>query len=1304
RGRYNMILTPELKPMIDKNKAKIGPDGKLTYKGTVILNRKARGGIVQAAVKISPVNPPFPLGDYEGLHDVGEFDQILGLRYAQQSRGAYTEESFNYSDFLENQTTNFAELKNSRWAMELPPVRFSPLTPRFVRVNGGETATMREITFRTTTRATDSITGKPLADELFTIKRSYDGVEVPVEATENGLLRWMDEISHLYYETEKYVFPTVSIQHDASESKQDIRIAINPWDFGWTFGDDTRGQESFYDELAAREVKPNTLFIDAFRYQTIRFRYEIDPYMTLNVKKAVVMAMDPLVQRTTIQRGRIFEPLRDGIYLAKVALVKYFIDPFQNGTHLYRDPETNEHYLNQVREGGEFKKGQYTTVIKKLIRVQAGRITTPLEFSMRDLRMMSIRSQIMVQLETVDEKKLLRDNTVEGKIRELYQDYLALNDPGNNVTPEQREAFFAEKEALFEAEMAGLRAKMEEELEILKEQRIARGEAQAGQFRLYEDLEDAIASIEPSALRGQYEELMNAERQQFNTRMQEFRDRLQEMHERMAQYWENDYSGRWAHLGFEDGLPPVPLRVGAPPPANPYGPEGGYDRERVEERLNAPFGQEISDQDVLCNEDEEACRQRGMRFNEQTVSYYDYLSVMQSFITDVGLPGTIGRSDYDAFELNNYTANPAAPFIDLNLYRNRSGLIRRTFIGPCTLVANDNMSEMRATDTIDEKYCDSIDCQEDLYEPLHPPADNTEFEESAHHDSLKPFTNMHVDEVVEMHIANEETYEKTMMITSQLGPYSDKYNFDYTSMTNQPIKEFIPGCQYDGPIADFESAPECFRETQDTVISATDRVEAFKVGENEVTRLIQEYFYLHGWTSLMELDQPEQTDSELTRMSPYWDQVKRHMSRILTVDYLTSKADHRDPRTAREVGDRSDPFTVRAGNHYIKEHLDSEIPGFSAEDIDRWLKDGLPGLSLVDAVRLCASHSERATELLSSGGHIVSDAVASEQYYYRPEENHRFTGKAEQMVYKTLAQRCLEQIVYLPESKKLYLSAFSFDRRWRIHKTGPYQHIAGKNMNLNVGIDFGVTTFNNSHDVVQTGVAAIPAMVAVFGLGGAIIGSVVPVLGTGIGAAVGSFAGGVIGSLVFSLVQEDVEGVSTSISTAVSAATFLVVQKAEMEIQIFEHEKCLTSQFTPNFVSTLPERLDRLLKPGINQDQDKYNSYILSLSKGMMICDGKVTMTYDEPEKIYENYYYVTQHFTAGDMLDEVNLLNHVWLLALRGDRDYNKFLQMLQARPIDSAGEVIPDKSVFNYPLYRLGKIYDQVTPSFPGIYSLPE
>ena len=187
------------------------------------------------------------------------------------------------------------------------------------------------------------------------------------------------------------------------------------------------------------EKRDSLFMVDAFRYQTIRFRYEIDEFMTLNVKKAVVMAIDPLTQRYTIEEGRKGgEPLRDGIYLVKIALVKYFIDPFKTGTKLFKD-ENNLHRIVQTKENDETKKGRYVTVVKKLLRVQGGRITTPIEFSMRDLRMMSIRSNIMVQIETVDEQRLLRDNLMDRKLRQLVDDYNHYNT--KDMSAEERQAF-----------------------------------------------------------------------------------------------------------------------------------------------------------------------------------------------------------------------------------------------------------------------------------------------------------------------------------------------------------------------------------------------------------------------------------------------------------------------------------------------------------------------------------------------------------------------------------------------------------------------------------------------------------------------------------------------------------------------------------------------------------------------------------------------------------------------------------------------------------------------------------------------
>ena len=111
--------------------------------------------------------------------------------------------------------------------------------------------------------------------------------------------------------------------------------------------------------------------------------------------------------------------------------------------------------------------------------------------------------------------------------------------------------------------------------------------------------------------------------------------------------------------------------------------------------------------------------------------------------------------------------------------------------------------------------------------------------------------------------------------------------------------------------------------------------------------------------------------------------------------------------------------------------------------------------------------------------------------------------------------------------------------------------------------------------------------------------------------------------------------------------------------------------------------------------ENKPNLVGQSLSRGIMVC-GDVT---DTPESVIEDYYYFTQHFTAGDMLDEGNLLNHVWLLALRGKRDFATFINTIKAKPVGIKGEVISDKE--EYALTKLTESYLQILPTFPGMYS---
>jgi hypothetical protein len=135
-----------------------------------------------------------------------------------------------------------------------------------------------------------------------------------------------------------------------------------------------------------------------------------------------------------------------------------------------------------------------------------------------------------------------------------------------------------------------------------------------------------------------------------------------------------------------------------------------------------------------------------------------------------------------------------------------------------------------------------------------------------------------------------------------------------------------------------------------------------------------------------------------------------------------------------------------------------------------------------------------------------------------------------------------------------------------------------------------------------------------------------------------------------------------------------------------------------------------------------------------MICTGDIEKS---TTPITEKYYYFTQHFTQGDMLDNGDLLNHPWLLALRGERDYANFVSLLKnpfsgelkyeksnadlfglnkyKYALDGATKWYYDRSDYMessrrakntdlaaLPLDHLIYAYNQVIPSYPGILTI--
>lgn len=1247
-GKDHALLTPQVIP----KEFEVNTSGILSFDLEFDLKREVHTGQTQLALKIEPLHSPYPITHYEGLHNLQKFSSLLQKKSATQIKGHLSSEKFNYAEFIKT-AKYYNILVATGLARDLPPVNYDMLDPRFIRIKSGETATERTLMYRVSTQITDSITGEPIKFQRFKIKKNPSNTEEVVTSNEFGIIWWNDELTHLYYQPEKYFFPDFAITQIVSGNTQNYKIAVNPWDFGWTFGVDIRKLKKSYKEMSSQVILPPEFMIDAFRYQTIRFRYEIDEFLTLNVKKAVVMALDPLVERHTINEGRKFEPLRNGIYLVKIALVKYYLDPFENNTKLikfqdlpkddpnyptdkslFETPEKRSGYvLMRVGDDREARKGQYTTVIKKLLRVQAGRITTPLEFSMRDLRMMSIRSSIMVQLETIDEEKLLRDNIANRKIDELVREYNEARTA--NMTAEERESFINEKSKEQLDAANKMLSQVRKELIQIKADRELLGSQQQKRDQILSDLEKDLGKNEALKNSEIYKANINLPEDEFNQKMNRARSNLNQLHQNIENYW-HEYERSWA--------------------------QGQIDNQSSDGLIAIP---------------DEHLRKKP--------EYVDYLASIQNFLNNFDIGSNVNLKDYKDLKTNDYSNNPIIPLVDLDLYvEHKSGLRKRTFIGPCTLVENDNMSELRPTDKIDEALSGNIDSSQSIYTPLNPPADNREFEFSEYHDSLSIFKDRHVDDFIEIHIENEKNYEREMEALSQMGRFTHSYNLEYVSLTDQPLKIYKQGCS-------FVERDNCFVSTTENVTKQENFIESLnKVPEDE---LLAHYFFVRPYSLSKKINKEISEENSLESLL---DRTKRTAYNL----FLSNENNWKNEAFQYYSPGNLDFLTAQ---NFINRNYPEGQAQSNTQTVSNWLRTGAHNLNLIDAIKICSVLTQQISNQLLEKK--LTDQSQWQKTVKTPEEY--------------LLEKCFSQIHFIddesinngfmvlqnqvnPTNKpvdRVIINGINFDRRYKVLKTGSYEHKAGKNTNIIVGADFGVGSYQDINTASNLGLN----QGALLGLPAVGIGAYAGLAAAGIVAAppiaLTAVAGGLAalgGLAIWQDTNNKAEGVNLTNTSSVNMSTYLVVQQAEMEIIIERHEKCLSFQFTPDLINDLDFK-QLHLSSGINHRNPELRK---ALERGFFICEGKVTNT---PELVNENFYYITQHFTAGDMLDNVNLLNHVWLLALRGDRDFNTFIRILKAREVNSNGEEIEtEKALHNYALSRLTTVYNKVLPSFPGMYSV--
>ncbi len=392
-------------------------DGVLRARLHMHVPQQCTFGELELAIRVTPVGMIHGVKPFEGVFLVGECDRLMGTATARvrpfvreivskevvdknhKKTLVEVDKQFNLQAWEE---ANVRELKDHHvydGYKKVNQFEFSSVALRFLAVED-ETVTERTIQFRSSTCVSDPITRKPIEGLNFKISRvEDDGTLVPLtqerqynDASPGGdrtqkrdaCLNWVDSLRHKYYVPERYFKRTIEIEHIRSGNKHRVTLAINPWDYGFTFGHDVSDLGEKYFDQMNNKVKPKSyMILYNFRYETVRFRYVIDEFMTLKVVKSVLLRIDPRVIRySSIPSGQERnEPLRDGYYLMKTAFQKDYLDT-------------------------EGRKIEYINATKTLVLIRSGVLVTLIDLEISDLRLMRLRSNFLIELEPIDERRL----------------------------------------------------------------------------------------------------------------------------------------------------------------------------------------------------------------------------------------------------------------------------------------------------------------------------------------------------------------------------------------------------------------------------------------------------------------------------------------------------------------------------------------------------------------------------------------------------------------------------------------------------------------------------------------------------------------------------------------------------------------------------------------------------------------------------------------------------------------------------------------------------------------------------------
>jgi len=380
-------------------------NGKLRAEFRVRQQRRANQGNLELVMRVAPrsLSARLTLKAFDGLYRFGVGTQVTEGGGTLANTCVSERCSF---DKILNESANFQQLVDQRLIRRNDPYVFSNIKLSFLTIGPGESGSQRTVVYMASTCVTNTQTQQRVVNTPMRILYlGGGGGDITQTTDDDGCLTWTGSERHRYYSRERYLEKQVRIVAEAPVLSHTLKFYLNPWDEGADFGHDARELTEGHLKLAGAKGPDAQFVLNRFEYSTQRFLYEVDANLELVVKKSVLVAIEPQVVRYSgiFNSRRVVERLRDGVYLMKVALQKEFLDPRDNAGSQMRVTNGQQVELQNSRA---LKTTEYISTTTVLVRAVNGIIVQEVQLAMRDLRLMRVRSNFLIQLEPVQEELL----------------------------------------------------------------------------------------------------------------------------------------------------------------------------------------------------------------------------------------------------------------------------------------------------------------------------------------------------------------------------------------------------------------------------------------------------------------------------------------------------------------------------------------------------------------------------------------------------------------------------------------------------------------------------------------------------------------------------------------------------------------------------------------------------------------------------------------------------------------------------------------------------------------------------------